>query len=237
MQLNDGDVFVSTDDTTVYYLSDAPSGGAVSKSTAISAHLPVASGGGFEMRFEFLIPTGDPVSDVYIADFEANGATGDGSSQPQSPGIRVYLDAGIVKVDRGKIAQSTWTGTNTAVVAGRWYSMLVDCVSGEASTGAITVALDDTGVLSETGETVLTQAAWVGVGGDGTISGTDHDRVQVGMTANDGSVEAGIAIRNLVITRKENATDTTGTDYTFDPEDLRTQVNRAVSTFDRGGLT
>lgn len=212
LQLQNGRVNLSSNGNVAYMAAGPAAGGTMAKS-AFSISVPsTGSDGVIVTEFDFKIPEGQPVNSVFIADFEsANANIG------QNPGVRIQLDDGMIRVERGKIGyDDPWYGTEDAqVLQGEWNALRVELTPGDEDSGAIKVYLNGNLIIEETGATMITQDVLAGTGI--TLEGGEIDRVQVGLTANANSTDAAVAVRNVSV----GAADPAGKmlTYAFDPRD------------------
>ncbi len=191
MQLNSGDVGVAADGTGFLHQVDG-AGASITKSTLNASFTPINDGGTIVLEMDFMIPDGSPVHEIYLADFEsANANTG------THPGVRVYLHEGMLRVDRGKIGEDMWYGQNEPIQTGQWYTQRIELVAGDDGAGSVRIFLDGELVLDAAGSTVLTQEVAQQYGW--SLEGGELDRVQVGLTANNGSSEASLATRDISV--------------------------------------
>lgn len=210
MQLNSGDVGMPFDGTTLVHTVDASSSGDITKSTVNMGFDPVENGDIITISMDFFIPDGSPTDQIFIADFESSTA-----NTGTHPGVRIFLRDGYLRVDRAKIGEEDgWFADHDPIQSGEWNSIEVVLVPGDDDTGQMMIFLNGQLVLQEAGATILTQEAL----GDTsfTLTGGEIDRVQVGLTANNGPSEAAIVTSNIEL----DVYDAGGEqliDYDFDP--------------------
>lgn len=211
MQLNSGDVGVTADGSGFLHQADA-AGQLITKSTVNAGFAPIEDGGTIVIEMDFMIPVGAPVDQIFLADFESSNA-----NTGTHPGVRVYLSDGMIRVDRSKIGLDTWYGVNDPITAGDWYSQRIELLSGGEDAGRMRIYLNDELVMDATGSTTLSQDIMEQYGWN--LQGGMLDRVQVGLTANNGAREASLATRNISVEVSDPSTDL-DLDFQLDPSSL-----------------
>lgn len=193
-QLAAGAMAVSADETVFLHQTDASASG-VTKSTVNVSTTPITNETStISVEFDIYIPAGSSTDQIYILDLE-NTST---QLSDKAPGLRVYLQDGLLTVNRAKIGfTDEWTAVHNPITTEKWYTVRVDMVPGGEATGRIEISLDGQPVLEETGTNVLTQQTMSQYGL--TLDTGEIDRIQVGLTANDSGVESSLATRNISI--------------------------------------
>ena len=192
MQLNDGDVGISEDGNTFLHTVDARAG-SISKSTLNVGFEPVDAAGIIAVEMDFMIPDGYPTDQIFLADFESGNA-----NIGTNPGVRIYLRDGMIRVDRAKIGlDETWVADHAPITTGEWFSLRAIVTAGDDDVGKMQIYLNGQLVLEENGSTVLTQSVMDQF--NLTLEGGELDRVQLGLTANNGPNEASVATRDMSI--------------------------------------
>ncbi|MEO1140178.1 MAG: hypothetical protein AAFW87_12050 [Pseudomonadota bacterium] len=228
MQLNTGAVGISADGNVLHHQVGASSGD-VTKSTLNVGLQPVADSGLIAIEMDFFIPAGSPTDQVFLVDVESSSA-----NTGTNPGVRVYLRDGLFRVDRAKIGEDqSWYAQHEPVTTDQWYTLRVVVVSGGEDTGEMRIYLNDDLVMQENGATRLTQEMLDPY--NFNLVGGELDRVQLGLTANNGNTEAAVSTRDIDIqTYTPNSQLTLSVDV--DPAVVVANSDRPVEIYlDNGG--
>ncbi|WP_052254159.1 M10 family metallopeptidase C-terminal domain-containing protein [Leisingera sp. ANG-S5] len=203
LQLQDGRIDIS-EDGSVSLMRAGSAGEKVGKSAYSTAINSTDASGLITAEFEFMIPDGNPLSHIYLADLESNA-----SSSGFNPGVRIQVRDGLIRVERGKIGiKELWPADQDELLqTGKWYTLKIVMRPGDQNSGEIQLYLDGKLVVDEQGQTMDTRYA------NGEI-----DRVQIGLTANVNDYDAALAVRNAEITVDHPGTGNDG-HYSLNPLD------------------
>lgn len=168
------------------------SGGEVGKADLIKKYVGIPVGSTIEVKVDFFFPSGSSLDKIHLIDVEC-----DNCGVEKTPGVRLYVRNGKLEIDRGKIGYDDDFKSNASLTTGRWYTIKMDLLIGENSSGKSKVYLDDNLIIDASGTNVISQSVLDQY--DLTLGAQHIDSIQVGLTANGNSSDQTLYFDNVSI--------------------------------------